>query len=166
MIQLNINLLFTIINLLVLYFLMKRFLIGPIMRVMDQRQTMIEEGLENARNSQKEAEELKVKYDENLQHVYVECEAILEDAKKRAQKESERMLQEAQNTAQQIQVKAREDIQREKDQTVKELQTQVAQLALAAAMKVSGDKSSQEQDLELYDQFLKKAGGAYGTDNH
>ena len=58
MIQLNINLLFTIINLLVLYFLMKRFLIGPIMRVMDQRQTMIEEGLENARNSQKEAEEL------------------------------------------------------------------------------------------------------------
>ena len=107
MIQLNINLLFTIINLLVLYFLMKRFLIGPIMRVMDQRQTMIEEGLENARNSQKEAEELKVKYDENLQHVHVECEAILEDAKKRAQKESERMLQEAQNTAQQIQVKAR-----------------------------------------------------------
>ena len=103
MIQLNINLLFTIINLLVLYFLMKRFLIGPIMRVMDQRQTMIEEGLENARNSQKEAEELKVKYDENLQHVHVECEAILEDAKKRAQKESERMLQEAQNTAQQIQ---------------------------------------------------------------
>lgn len=76
MIQLNINLLFTIINLLVLYFLMKRFLIGPIMRVMDQRQTMIEEGLENARNSQKEAEELKVKYDENLQHVHVECEAI------------------------------------------------------------------------------------------
>ena len=49
---------------------------------------------------------------------------------------------------------------------MRELQTQVAQLALAAAMKVSGDKNSQEQDLELYDQFLKKAGGAYGTDNH
>lgn len=166
MIQLNINLLFTIINLLVLYFLMKRFLIGPIMRVMDQRESMIEEGLGNARSSQKEAEELKAQYDENLKHAHVECETLLEEAKQKAQRESDLMLQNAQTEIAQMQEKAREDLEREKDQTMKELQTQVAQLALAAAMKVSGDKNNQEQDLELYDQFLKKAGGAYGTDNH
>ena len=166
MIQFNINLLFTIINLLVLYLLMRKFLFGPIMRVMDKRESIIEEGLGNARKSQKEAEELKEKYDENLRQVHVECETLLEQAKQRAQKESDLMLENAQKEVQQIQEKAREDLQREKDQTMKELQTQVAQLALAAAIKVSGDKNSQEQDLELYDHFLKKAGGAYGTDNH
>ena len=166
MIQFNINLLFTIINLLVLYLLMRKFLFGPIMRVMDKRESIIEEGLGNARKSQKEAEELKEKYDENLRQVHVECETLLEQAKQRAQKESDLMLENAQKEVQQIQEKAREDLQREKDQTMKELQTQVAQLALAAAIKVSGDKNSQEQDLELYDQFLKKAGGAYGTDKH
>ena len=96
----------------------------------------------------------------------MECEALLDQAKLRAQKESDLMLENAQREVQQLQDKAREDLKREKDQTMRELQTQVAQLALAAAMKVSGDKNSQEQDLELYDQFLKKAGGAYGTDNH
>ena len=84
MIQFNISLLFTIINLLVLYLLMRKFLFGPIMRVMDKRQTIIEEGLGNARKSQKEAEELKEKYDENLRQVHVECEALLSQAKERA----------------------------------------------------------------------------------
>ncbi|MFQ8690716.1 MAG: F0F1 ATP synthase subunit B [Blautia sp.] len=166
MIHIDINLLFTIINLLILYFLMKKFLIGPILSIMDKRQKMIEEGLGNARISQREAEELKAKYDENLQHAHAECEILLEDAKKRAQQESDRMIQDAQSEVQQIHAKAQEDIQREKEKTAKELQTQVAQLALAAAIKVSGEKNSQEQDLELYEQFLKKAGGAYGTDNH
>lgn len=166
MIKIDISLLFTIVNLLVLYLLMRKFLFGPIMRVMDKRQAIIEEGLGNARKSQKEAEELKEKYDENLRQVHVECEALLDQAKLRAQKESDLVLENAQREVQQLQDKAREDLKREKDQTMRELQTQVAQLALAAAMKVSGDKNSQEQDLELYDQFLKKAGGAYGTDNH
>ncbi len=35
-IEININLVFTIINLIVLYLLMKKFLFGPILNVMEQ----------------------------------------------------------------------------------------------------------------------------------
>ena len=44
MIEININLVFTIINLIVLYLLMKKFLFGPILNVMEQRKNMIDQG--------------------------------------------------------------------------------------------------------------------------
>ena len=43
MIEININLVFTIINLIVLYLLMKKFLFGPILNVMEQRKNMIDQ---------------------------------------------------------------------------------------------------------------------------
>lgn len=50
MIKIDINLVFTIINLLVLYLLMKKFLFGPIINVMDQRKAMIDQQLQKQRN--------------------------------------------------------------------------------------------------------------------
>ena len=50
MIKIDINLVFTIINLLVLYLLMKKFLFGPIINVMDQRKAMITSSLQKQRN--------------------------------------------------------------------------------------------------------------------
>ncbi len=43
MIKIDINLVFTIINLIVLYLLMKKFLFGPIISVMEKRKTMIDQ---------------------------------------------------------------------------------------------------------------------------
>lgn len=43
MIKIDINLVFTIINLIVLYLLMKKFLFGPIIGVMEKRKAMIDE---------------------------------------------------------------------------------------------------------------------------
>ena len=54
MIQINLNLVFTIINLLVLYILMKKFLFGPVIRIMDQRKEMIEQQFEEAKRQRTE----------------------------------------------------------------------------------------------------------------
>ena len=45
MLQLNVNLLFTIINLVVLYLLLKKFLIKPVTDVMEKRKKLIADGL-------------------------------------------------------------------------------------------------------------------------
>ena len=51
MLRVDINLVFTIINLLVLYLLMKKFLFGPVVAVMEKRKAMIEEQFANATGS-------------------------------------------------------------------------------------------------------------------
>ena len=65
MLSLNVwNLLFTVINVLVLYLLMKKFLFKPVLAVLEKRKEMIASNMEEARKSQQEAEELKTDYEE------------------------------------------------------------------------------------------------------
>ena len=63
MIEININLVFTIINLIVLYLLMKKFLFGPILNVMEQRKNMIDQQFASAKDTEEQAYELKGKGD-------------------------------------------------------------------------------------------------------
>ena len=66
MIEININLVFTIINLIVLYLLMKKFLFGPILNVMEQRKNMIDQQFASAKETEEKAYELKGKYEDAL----------------------------------------------------------------------------------------------------
>lgn len=63
MIEININLVFVIINLVVFYLLMKKFLFGPILNVMDQRKAMIDQQFASAREKEEVAETIKNQYE-------------------------------------------------------------------------------------------------------
>ena len=44
---------------------------------------------------------------------------------------------------------------------MREMEGRVAELAMDAAAKIVGEKSGREQDLLLYDQFIKEAGESH-----
>lgn len=48
MIKVDLSLLWTIINLVVFYLLLKKFLFKPVMGIMEKREQMIADGLKNA----------------------------------------------------------------------------------------------------------------------
>ena len=57
------NVVFTIINLIVLYLGLRKFLIGPVTNVMEQRKQMIEGQIADANNLKAEAGDLKKQYE-------------------------------------------------------------------------------------------------------
>ena len=93
MIQINMNLVFTIINLLVLYLLMKKFLFGPVMHVMDQRQQMLDQQLEEAKKTEDRANELQKKYENALKSAKEDSCRIVEKAKLEAKAQAEQTAQ-------------------------------------------------------------------------
>ncbi len=60
------NVLFTIINLLILIFWTRKFLIGPVTKVMDQRKQLIEGQMADAKKTTEQANELKSQYEDAL----------------------------------------------------------------------------------------------------
>ena len=66
MLKLDWNLLFTIINLLILYFALKKFLFAPVCKIIDEREAKIKSELENADKAKEEAEKLKTDYEAEL----------------------------------------------------------------------------------------------------
>ena len=54
MLRLDINLVFTIINLLVLYFLLKKFLFKPVNTIIEQREEAIKKQFDEAEETKKQ----------------------------------------------------------------------------------------------------------------
>ena len=148
------GLVWTIINLIVLFLLLRHFLINPVSNIMEQRRKLIADGLQNAQDTQDEANRLKAEYEEALSGAKKESAEIVDKARIDARAEYDRIVGEAGAKAGNIIENAKENVRIEREQTMKELQYQIAGLAIASAEKIVGDK---EQN--IYDQFLGEVGG-------
>ena len=148
------GLVWTIINLIVLFLLLRHFLINPVSNIMEQRRKLIADGLQNAQDTQDEANRLIAEYEEALSGAKKESAEIVDKARIDARAEYDRIVGEAGAKAGNIIENAKENVRIEREQTMKELQSQIAGLAIASAEKIVGDK---EQN--IYDQFLGEVGG-------
>ena len=157
MIKIDINLVFTIINLIVLYLLMKKFLFGPIIGVMEKRKAMIDEQFASAEKTTTEANQLKGQYEDALKSAKEESFSIVEQAKDEAKVQADSIVKRANDQAGQILEKARRDISTEQEAAMK---------AMDAASRIMGKKNDEAQDMSLYDQFLEGAGDPHDRDVH
>ena len=87
------NILWTVVNLLVLYLVFKKFLFKPVMKVINARENMIKQQFDDAKKSQEEADALKASYDEKLESAKTEADEIIVNARNRAQEEHEAALE-------------------------------------------------------------------------
>ena len=164
MLKLDWNLLITLINFMVFYLLMRKFLIKPVTRIMEERKKLIEDGLNQARQDQEEALKLKEQYEAALTDAREESGKIVADARQSAKKEYDRVLQEARADAGALMENAQKNIALEKEKALLDLKGQVAGLAIEAARKVTGRKDYSQEDLAPPPPPLSEAGDDHGAD--
>ena len=158
MLRFDMNFLYTMINLIVLAFLLKKFLIKPVTDIMEKRRQLIEDGLKNALK-------MKEEYAQALGGAKEESVRIVEKARKDAKSEYERIVEEADARAGSIIESAKADIRVEREQTMSALQSEIAGLAMTAAAKIVAEQTGNNQ--EIYDKFLEEVGEAHeDTDNN
>ena len=164
MLRIDINVLFTIINLIILYVLVRKFLFKPMNKILDQRKALIEQQFAEAAEKEQAADALKAQYEDSLKQASAEGAQIISDAKAKAKAESNTILEHANAAAAELMETTKRSAQREKEKILKEVEPQVAYLAVAAAAKIVGEECSEEKNKALYDQFLIKAGDVSGTE--
>lgn len=158
MISVDINLLFAIINIIVLFLLLRKFLIKPVRNIMEKRDEMIRSGLENARKSQSDAELMKQEYEEKLKNAGDISAGIISDAKKEAEARSKNILDEANAKADNILSSARENAETAKIKAVSEAKEQIADLAAEMARKLVTTSKGSNFDSGEYDRFIRETG--------
>ncbi len=156
------SLVYTIINLVVLFLLLRHFLFTPVMNIMEQRRKLIEDGLKHAQDAQDDANRMKQEYEKALSGAKQESVQMIEDARRNAKAEYDRIVGQAGDEAGSIIESARETVRIERDKTMQELQSQIADLAVASAARIIGRKTEDQGNQDLYDQFLKEAGESHG----
>ena len=158
MLRLDSNILWTIINLLILYVIARKFLFGPVRKVLATRQAEIDKQFADARTAQEDAQKLKEQYQESLDGAEKERLDILNQARDRAGEEYERILSEAKSTADKLVADAQKSADREQEKRIQQAQEQIADLVVAATAKLMASRQGAEADRELYNQFIAKTG--------
>ena len=158
MLKFDINVVFTIINLLVLYFLAKKFLFDRVNQIIDQRQQMVDDEYNAAKTAREQAEADQKTYTEALAQAESEVDSILKDGKEKARVEYNRVLAQAQADAQTEIAKAHASIARDKEETMRSIQTEVGQLVALAAGKVMETEVPEEVGQRLYQEMMTQAG--------
>ena len=158
MLKLDWNLLFTIINLLILYFALKKFLFAPVCKIIDEREAKIKSELENADKAKEEAEKLKTDYEAELANAQKQIVEITKKASEQAEKVGEAIIENARKESAEIIESAQKQALAEKDKAFDDAKVEIANLALLAAQRVSGKKGSDQSDMDTIDEFLSEVG--------
>jgi F-type H+-transporting ATPase subunit b len=135
-------------------------LFKPVRKILDARQAEIDGQYADAKARQDEADMAKKQYEDTLSEIDVQKTAILSETRAKASEEYDRILDEAKSEAGKIVEDARKDAAAEKQKRVQEAKEQIADLVVEATAKVSGSTRSAENDRELYNQFIARAGKA------
>jgi F-type H+-transporting ATPase subunit b len=148
------------LNLIILYFILRKILFKPVTAFMENRTNSIRNSIEDAEKKKSEAAELKRSYEEQLGNAKAEGEKIISDAIVKAGREHDKLVAEARQEAESILARAREEIENERAQMLRDVRGQVAGLALAAASKVMEANMDTESNRALVDKFIDEAGAA------
>lgn len=163
MLKLNINLLFTIINLLVLYFLMKKFLFKPLNNILDKRKNLLEQQYAEANLAKEDALKLKSGYEEALKTTNDLSKQIIEETKAQAKIEYANLIRSANEEAGKIIANAHKNIEAQHSKELLKMKAEIANLAMETAAKIIGANVTQESNNIIYERFLTEAGELDGT---
>ncbi len=150
------NLLFQIINFLIVLYLLNRFLYRPILRLFAERRERIREGLHAAELARQEAERERERMRAELDRERRESQERLRQAIEESEAAARARLQEANAEAERILTEASREAESLRERSLQALQGEIANLALLAAAKVLEDGLDEARHRDLVDRFLRE----------
>lgn len=154
MLNIDWNVIWAIVNILILIVLMRIFLFKPINKLMDERTKSIENDIASAKKAKADAEELEKQNHEALAAAKAEAQQILMKAREEAETAKQETIQNSQQEARSIIDNANKTIENERKRAMQEAQSNIADLAIAAASKIIGENLDDDKNRKLVDEFL------------
>ena len=150
--------LFILLNTLTIYFVAKKFLFKPVMKIITDRQQEIDNMYSAAGQAQQQAEALQCEYQQKLLEAQATSERIVKEAVTRGQNREEEILRKANEEAAAILDRASTDIEMEKKKAINDAKDEISDLAMAIAGKVVGRELTADDQGDLIDRFIDQLG--------
>lgn len=144
------TILFTLINLLILFVAMKKVLFKPINDILESRAKTVQDNLEQAQRQLEEAQALKAQYEEQMAQSRQQAAQLLSQAKAQGQEVYQKAVTDAQAEAKKLMTVGAERNRHDREAMLKSVREEVASLVVEAAAKVA------EQSDTAIDDFLRE----------
>ena len=158
---LNVNFftaIFTLLNTILLFLLLKRYLFKPVMKMIHDRQQEIDDMYTKAGQAKEQAALLRSEYEQKLDNAQQMAEKTVKEAVARGQSRQEEIIRQANEQAAAILDKASADVAQEKKKAINEAKDEISVIALAIAGKVVGRELDAQDQTRLVDSFIEELG--------
>ena len=141
-------------NLLILTWIIKRFLFKPVKKMVDARRAAIDDDYAQAKAAREEAEETRQKYDEAMAAAKMTGDQIIADANRTAEFRSGEIIAEARERASEIRRQAETDAVLERKKAEDEMKHEIADVSARLTGKLLQREINEEDHRNLIDSFL------------
>lgn len=147
---------FQVINFLVLVFLLRRFLYGPIIEMMEAREMKIAQREEAAATKASEAEEKARDYQQKVASLRNRDEELLAEARVGAENERRMLLEATRSEVDEIRERWHQEVYREQESFIHELRGRIGHQACLIARQCLQDLADIKLESMIWDVFLQK----------
>jgi F-type H+-transporting ATPase subunit b len=148
--------LFQVINFIVLVFLLRRFLYGPIVSIMEKREQEILERETNAQQLSKTAKQTTEEYQHRIETFEHEKEEHLQQMHHEVQQKKQELLLRSKDEISKLQVQWKNDVQHQANHYMIDLREQISKHACSLAKKALSDLADASLESLVLDVFINR----------
>jgi len=152
------QILISLANLLIMYLILKKFLFGPVQKVLATRQKQVDDIYGEANKSRESAESMRQEYEEKLATARDEADGIVRSAVQTAQRRSDTMVSEAAEQVSHMKQKAAGEMAQEKKQMLEGVRSEISDIAVEIASRIVGREVRKEDHESFVDDFIRNVG--------
>ena len=150
--------LFTLLNLVLTFLILKKYLFKPVNKMIDDRQKEIDDIFADAEDARQKAETMRADYDRKLSEAKDASAQIIAEATQEAHRRRDDIIIHAQTDADAIRNKARADIELERKKALNDVKDEISRIALDIAEKVVEKEMNASDHDRMVEDFLRKMG--------
>lgn len=152
------SILISLVNLLLLFLILKKFLFKPVQKVMNERQAQVTSIYTDAENDRQAAADMKQEYETRMATAREEADGLVRNAVQTAQRKSDSIIAEANQQAAHLKQKAENEIQLEKKQMLSDVKAEISDLAVSIASRIMEREVNAQDHADFVDQFIQNVG--------
>ena len=145
-----------VINIAVLFLLLRLILWKPVGRYLSERTERFRLEFENAEKARLDAEALKLEYSENLAGIEAKERDLMRECRIKASQEAEEILNDAREKAKAMILESRERIAEEKERALDNARREVAQLATDMASRILKREVLSDDNMGAVEDFFQE----------
>lgn len=157
MLDFGVTFLITLVNLTVLFLILRKVLFGRVTKFMDDRSERISRQLNEAQGMKRRAEEMKDQYEALLGNAENESEWVVRDAEDRGKERYDAIVSEANREADLLRRRERERMLQEARKARDDFSAETAKLAIFAAAEIIERSMDSDDQLRMAEKFVRQA---------
>ena len=154
------TMIFTWVNMLILFTVMKKLLFKPVMNVLQQREAEVKKIYDDANQANEKAVNLEKEYSEKMAQAREEAGEIIRQATLTAQKREKEIIESAHEEVASMTRRAETQIAQERKKAYQEIKNEISDISVAIAGKMVQREIKAEDHEALISQFIENVGEA------